>query len=428
MNVTKKDLEKRQVELTVEVSVEEFTPYIQKGAEIISKDIKIEGFRPGKVPFEILKQKIGEMTILEEAARQLINKQVYKVIEENMKGENIIGQPEVDISKIAPNNPLEYKIKLTLLPEVKLGSYKDFNIESENFEADEKEVNKLLNDLLDMRASEKISLDPIKNGDKIIASVNLFLGKVPVEDGQNPDVTVLIGKDYFVQGFDKYLLGLNKGEKKEFSINYPANHWQKNLAGKLVSFEVKIKEIYDREIPEINDDLAKMFKFKNVEDLKKNIKESISLQKKKELDQKTEVKILDKIVESSKFSDIPDNLIKNETELMIKEIERSIISQGANFDDYLKSIKKSLDQLKLDLMPKAVKRVKSALALKEIAKIEVIKVSEEKINQEINKLKEEYKQNPEALKNLTNLAYRHYLKDHLLNQEIITKLKEWNVK
>lgn len=427
MKVTKKDLEKSQIELIVEVSVEELKPFIKKGAESLSKEVKIDGFRPGRVPFDVLKKKIGEVSIWEEAAKLLINKQIYQIINENVKDKEIIGQPQVDISKLAPGNPLEYKIKLLILPEITLGDYKDLKIKADKVEVEEKEINKVLNDLIEMRAVEKISEDSIKEGDKVLASVNLFLDKVPVEDGQNPELTILIGKNYFVEGFDKNLLGLKKGDKKEFSLVYPKNHWQKNLAGKKVDFKVEIKEVYSRELPKLNDDFAKNFRFKDVQELKSNLKKTIEEQKKKEVNQKNEIKVLDKILEKSKFGDIAEDLIKNEAQLIMREIEQNIVSQGGKFDDYLSSIGKNYDQLMLEMMPNAVKRVKSALALKEIAKIEKIEVGEKEIDEKIKALKEQYKDNADAIKNITSLAYRSYLANFISNQKIVENLKKWNL-
>lgn len=427
MKVTRKDLEKSQIELTIEVSLEDFAPFISKGVESLSKEVKIEGFRPGKVPAEILKQKIGEMAILEEAAKLAINKQIYEAIDENIKDKQVAGQPEVNITKLAPGNPLEYKVKVIVLPEIKLGEYKNFAFKEEEVKAGDKEIEKVLNDLLEMRATEKISEEAVKNGDKVIASVNLFLDKVPVEDGQNPEVTVLIGKNYFVEGFDQNLIGLKRKDSKEFSLVYPEKHWQKNLAGKKVDFKVGIKEIYNREVPEINDDLAKMFRFKNVEELRSNLSKTIEDQKKKEADQKMEIKIMDKILDNSKFGDIAEDLIKNESEIMMQEIEQSVSSQGGKFEDYLKSINKNRDQLMLETMPNAVKRVKGALMLKEIAKLEKVELTDKEIDIELELLKSKYGGNPEAIKNIISPAYRSYLSSFLLNQKIINKLREWNV-
>jgi len=427
MKVSRQDLDKSKIELNVEFSVEEFNLFIQKGAENLSKEIKIEGFRPGKVPFEILKQKIGEMSILEEAAHVCINNKIFSIISENIKDKQIFGQPEINITKLAPGNPLEFKIVVAVLPEVTVGEYKNFGFSEEKVEATEEDMNKILNDLKEMRAIEKISNDGIKMDDKVIASVNLFIDKVPVEDGQNPEVTIMIGKNYFVEGFDNNLVDLKKGDKKEFNIVYPKNHWQKNLAGKSVDFKVEIKEIYNRVLPELNDDLAKDFRFNTLDELKNNLKQTIEIQKKKEVDQKMEIKIFDKILEKSKFGEIAEDLIKNESQLMLREMEQGVVSQGGKLEDYLKSIGKTEDQLMLDFMPNAVKRVKSALVLKEIAKIEKIEVSSEEIDKEVETLKNHYKDNAEIIKNISGPAYRSYLENFILNQKIINNLKKWNL-
>ncbi len=278
-----------------------------------------------------------------------------------------------------------------------------------------------------MRAKETISDKSIEKGDKVIASVNLFIDNVPVEDGQNPEVTILTGKNYFVDGFDKNIVGLKKGDKKEFSLVYPEKHYNKNLAGKLVDFKVEIKEVYQRELPELNDDLAKIFQFKNVAALKENIQKTVEIQKQREDDQKMEIKLLEKIVEDSKFGDIPESLVKNEASLMMKEMESSIASQGGSFNDYLQSINKSQDQLMLEILPNATKRVKSALILKEIAKEEKMSISEAELSKEIESTKKRYEKSPEAIKNIESPHYKAYLENSLLNQKTIDSLKKWNI-
>ena len=143
MNITKKELEKSQIELTVELSLAEFKPFIEKGVKKVSEEIKIEGFRPGKVPFAVLKQKIGEMTILEEAAQIAVDKTLPKVLAENTD-KQVIGQPRVDILKLAPENPLIYKITLSALPEVKLSDYKNAKVKKEKKEVKDEEVKKIM--------------------------------------------------------------------------------------------------------------------------------------------------------------------------------------------------------------------------------------------------------------------------------------------
>src|SRR3989339_889154 len=287
MKVEKKDLKKSQIELIVELSVEEFKPYIQKGAEVISKEVKIDGFRPGKVPYEVLKKKIGEMSILEESARIAINKTLGEVIAKHVEGQPV-GQPKIDITKIAPNNPMEFKVTLDILPEVVLGVYKDLKIKRKKIEVTKQDIEKMLTDLQSMRASEKAVEREIKDTDKALVDIQMFSDGIPLEDGQSKDTAIMIGKDYVVPGFDKQLLGAKKGDKKEFSLPYPKEHYMKNLAGKMVEFKVIIKGVFKREMPEIDDKFAESMGIKKLDELKKNIEQNIVMHKQQEMDKITE--------------------------------------------------------------------------------------------------------------------------------------------
>jgi len=426
MKIEKKDLEKSQLEITVEISTEEFKSYIEKGAKKVSEQVKIEGFRPGKAPLEVLKQKVGEMSILEEAAQIAIRKTVDKIVDEETKGRQPVGQPNVTITKLAPENPLEYKITLALLPEITLGAYKNLDIKPEEAKIEDKELERALSDLREMRASEKIVDRQIKDDDKVIVDIHMSLDKVPVEDGHHHDLSILMGKDYLVTGFDKNILGLKKGEEKEFSLAYPSDHHQKNLAGKNVEFSVKIKEIYERIVPEANDEFAKAFHLKDLTELKTNLKESLLQEKKRNVELKNESELISKISDKTKFGEFPDVIIESEAKNLMLELEQSVIRQGGKFEDYLNHLKKTKEQLMLEMMPNAIKRVKSALLIREIAVKENIFPTEEEINNKIKELEVQYTDNEKILKMLKEPGYAAYLKNILTNEKVIAKLKEWN--
>lgn len=426
MQVNKKDLEKSQIELTIELSPEEFAPYIEKGAAKVSQEVKIEGFRPGKVPFDILKAKIGEMTILEEAAHLAIHKTIDEVVTNNTIGRQAIGQPQVNVTKLAPSNPLEYKVIVSLLPTVALGKYKDLNLAVEKAEVSDKELDKSLRDLQEMRAQEVVADRAVGEGDKVTVDIQMFLDKVPLEDGQHRDLAVILGQDYFVPGFDKKLSGAKKGEVIKFSLPYPDDHHQKNLAGKMVEFEVKINEVYDRKKPEINDEFAGFFQLKDLAELKKNIKESLLHEKQHKVDLRNESEMLSKIIADTKFGDLPDVIVDSELKNMLAELEQSVVRQGGKFEDYLQHIKKDRAALMLELAPNAVKRVKSALVIRELALIEKIAPTHEEIHEKIDELKKQYTGQPEILKMFEEEGYHHYLGNVLTNEKVIAKLREWN--
>lgn len=426
MLVTKKTLEKSQLELTVELSVEELAPYIEKGAKKVSEEVKIEGFRPGKVPYDVLKQKIGEMTILEEAAHLAIHKTIDEAIEKNTIGDQAIGQPQVNITKLAPNNPLEYKIIVSLLPTIALGKYKDLNLTAQEAKVDEAEIEKALHDLQEMRAVESLVERAAEEGDKVTADVKMFLDKVPLEDGSHKDLAIIIGKNYFVPGFDKKMIGIKKDEERKFELPYPDDHHQKNLAGKLVEFEVTAKGIYERKKPELNDEFAEFFRLKNLEELKKNIKDSLLHEKKHQADMKNESALLSMIIEDAKFGELPDSIVNSESKNMLAELEQSVIRQGGKFADYLSHLKKTREELMLEMIPNAIKRVKSALIIREIAVIEKISPTEKELEEKIAELKKQYTGQAEIEKMINEPGYSAYLRNVLTNEKVIEKLKNWN--
>ena len=426
MNITKKEISKSQIEITVEMTAEEFKPYIARGAEKVSTEIKIEGFRPGKAPYDVLKAKIGEMTILEAAARIAIDKNLDKVIKENIVGQ-IVGQPQVNITKLAPDNPMEYKIVLTMLPEVKLGKYKDLKIKESQVEAKDEEVEKLLSDLREMRASEVISEAPAKLSDRVVVDIEIFLDKVPVEGGQGKGTSVVLGKNYVIPGFDKNMVGAKKNDVREFSLPYPADYHNKTLAGKMAEFRVKIQEIYSRILPEVNDEFAKGFGLDKVEELKTNIKKSLSAEKQQELIKASEAAMLDKIISQSKFGEIPEVLIKHEAEVMMSELEYSVKRQGGKFEDYLLHLKKTREQMMLDIMPDAVKRVKVSLIVREIGAQEKIQATEHEIHKAIDEALKHYQKNKEIEARIKSQFYHDYTANNITGKKVMEKLREWNV-
>ncbi len=426
MQVTKKDLEKSQVELAIILEFDEFKPYIEKGAQHVSEHVKIEGFRPGKVPYEILKQKVGEISILEEAAHIAIRKTIDDVFAKELAGRQPVGQPSVEITKLAPENPLEYKVVISLLPTVALGKYKDLKIEREKPEVNDEDLNKTIKEILEMRAKESLSAEAAKLGDKLVLNVSLSLDKVPVEGGQAQDVTVILGKEYMVPGFDDKVLGIKQGEKREFKLLYPETHHQANLAGKMVEFAVTATSVYQRELPALDDDLAKLMHFKDLDDLKDAIRKNILADRERQADIKSELKMLEAIAADAKFGDIPESLLESESDSMLSELQRNITNQGGNFDDYLKHLKKTPAELRLELLPNAIKRIKTALIIREVGIIEKVEVKKADLEDKLEGLKKMYGQEAEAAKQLNSPEYRRHLENMMFNDQVVAQLKSWN--
>lgn len=427
MKVEKKDLGKSQVELLVEVSIEEMKPFIERAVENISKEVKVDGFRPGKVPADVLKKKIGEMSIMEEAARVAIDKTIDQAIRENLDGAQLVGQPQVDVVKLAPDNAFEYKLTIAILPEVKLGEYKGLKIKEEKIEVKEEEIAKMIDNLRDMNAPETETEEVAKDGDKVLVDINMFLGNVPVENGQSKGSAVVIGKNYVVPGFDKELIGLKKGDEKEFKLPYPAEHHMKNLAGKLVEFKIKVVSVFHRELPEVGDELAKKFGMKNIDELKGNIRQTMEHEKHHEMHQKTEIQMIEKILETAKFGDIPEILVRSEGDQMMHELQRNVEQYGGKMEDYMSSIGKTREQLLLEMLPEAVKRVKTSLMIREVALLEKIEVTDQDVETEIANLIKHYQGNAEVEQAVKKPEYRKYLANTIASRKVMNKLHDWNI-
>lgn len=426
MQVTKKDLGKSKFELSVELSPEEIKPFMERAVEAISGNMKIEGFRPGKAPYEIVKQKVGEVAILEEATRFAINKHLDKILSDNLERQ-AIGQPMISITKLAPNNPVEFKVEISTMPEVTLGQYKDLGLKQVEVKLEAGEVEKVMNELAEMRAVEKVSELPVAEKNKVTLDIQMYLDKVPVEGGQGKGVAVLLGKNYIVPGFDEKIIGMKKGEVREFDLHYPENNHQKNLAGKMVEFKVTLIDVYERELPALDDKFAETFGLKNYEELVNNITENLKHEKQDKESQKLEIQILNSITESSKFGDMPEEVLKHEVEQMFHELEHNIEHQGGNINDYLQSIKKTKDEVMLDMLPEGMKRVKAILVVREIGILEGLKVEAQEVNDYLSKVLEQHKGEKDIEERVKTVEYQNYLFNFLTNQKIIKQLKDWNI-
>ena len=416
-----------QLEITVKLSNEEFKPYILEGARRIASEIKLPGFRPGKAPYAVVKAKVGEMTILEEAARVAINRTLNEAIKRGATNRATIGQPNVDVTKLAPDNPLEYKIRVNLLPTVIIKDYKNLAIRQPEIKVPEEQINKTLEQLRESGAQKIASLEPAKMGDLVVANIQISADKVPIEGGQGQNVNIVLGKDYLVPGFDQQLLGATVGQELQFQIPYPKDHYQKALAGKLVDFKIKINEIWHRQLPELNNQLAKNFGFENLAALKENIKASLMAEKQQQIDNEMEIKIFEELINRASIDKISESLINKEAEVMLDELQYNLEQNGGNLNDYLASIKKTKEEFLLEILPQAVKRVKTALIIKEITKLEGITATNEEVDNELNSLKERYKDNQEIMSRLNAPNYREYLTNVIISNKTVRFLKDHNI-
>lgn len=423
MKIEKKEINKTQVELLIELSIDELKPHLDQASLEISKEVKIPGFRAGKVPYDVLVKHVPETKIYEQAFYKAVN----KTLPDAIKKHNIefIGQPQVDAEKIAPGNPLVYKAVFALMPEVKLGDYKSFKAKKKEVKIDEEKVKRTFDDVRKMRASEKLVKREAKKGDKVVLDFTVKQNGVAIEGGQATKHPVTIGENQFIPGFEDEIVGAKAGEEKKFQLTFPEKYPQKSLAGKKCDFEVKIHEVYELTLPVLDDQFAQSLNFKTVDEFKKQITDNIMGEAEQKEKERLELALLEEIMERSEFDPLPPMLLDAEIEKMMHELKHQIKDSQGNFEEYLKSIKKTEKELREGWKPQAEMRLKTALITRKLAEVEKITASEEDVKKEMDKALDAYKTVPEMRKKLESPEYKQHLQNMLTNRKVFEFLSSF---
>jgi len=421
MKVETIKLPKSEIELKIEVPVEEWQEFLDGAAKELSKDLKIEGFRPGYAPLKLVEEKIGIAGILEEAAEHCIQKCYVKAVLEN--NVEVIGQPEVSILKLAKNNPFEFKAKVAIMPEVKLPDYKKIALETKRNKVlvEEKEVEETLSLIRKSRAKFSQKSGPCQKSDW----VEIEYSSPQIENGKKTEDAFILGEGRLIPGFEENLEGMEGSQEKEFSQIFPKNHLQKDLAGKEIDFKVKLKSVQKVELPEINDGFAQeVGNFKNMAELKNSVKEGISTEKETAESQRVRQNILEKITEKSGL-ETPEILINNVKNQMLADLKQGVPQKlGITFEEYLNKVNKTEKDLLDSFSAEAEKRVKESLVLREISKKEKIGVSNEEVEIEANKILKNYPNNQK----IDAEKLKDYTKEVIMNEKTFQFLESFSQK
>jgi len=421
MSYTIKTLDKSQVELTIAVESKDYAKHLAKAAEKISHRTNIKGFRSGKAPYEIIKKEVGDMAILQEALEAIVQETFYQAVTEEKI--ETIGMPKIEIEKIAPDNPVVYKATVALLPSVKLPDIKKIKVERKVKEVGDKHINEVIDNLRKMHAKEVLKTGVAEGDDKLIIDMNMFLDKVPVEGGQAKNYQVYLSEDHYIPGFNNQIKGLKKDEEKEFSLDFPPTHYQKHLAGKNVQFKVKIKDVFERQLPELSTELAKILGQESLNKLKELIKNNLLQEAEQKADQQFEIQILDDLISKTEFAELPDLLIDAERQKMFYELKRDLDNHGISVEQYFNDINKTQEEIYEGFKEQAEKRAKTALISRQVAKDNNIHVHDEEINKEIKMMEEMYKDNKEYMENLKKPEVRDTIAMTLQNRKVMQWLR-----
>jgi len=426
MSYTVKKLPKGEVEIKFEIAGIEYQPWLDKASIHISEHAKIEGFRPGRAPYEMVKKAVGEAKIYEEALELMLPKYFSEAVtKENLE---TIGQPKVNVEKLAPGNPMVFKLTVALLPEITLPNLEKFEFKRKDVKIEKETTDKALKDLQKMRRKEVIVARPATKEDKVVVDLEMFKDKVAVEAGRAKDYSVYLNEAHYIPGFSEKLVGAAKGETREFNLPFPKDHYQKHLAGQNIDFKATVKDVYELQAPEINDEFAKNLGQRDLASLRTLVEENLLAEAKAQEEERVENEMLAALEEKTKFGEIPDLLVNEEIHKMEHELENNVARQGMELDKYLESIHKTMDDLKLDFAPQAIKRIKVALLIRAYGIEQKIEVSDKEIAEEVEKQMNMYKNDPKTQEAIRDPEYADYLKTILRNRKTLTWLKDKLIK
>ena len=429
MKVTRDNVSKTEVKLTIEVTAEEMQPFLITAANHIGEHVETPGFRKGKATYEAIVNNVGEMRVLEEAIEPAVRLHLAQALmDEDL---DTVGQPKVDIEKMAPGNALVFTAVATLMPKVKkMGNIDKLKVEKKSTEVDAKEIERSMNDLARMQTKEVRAEGGAVVGEKDMAVVDLDMkkGGVPVEGGAAKGFKIYMTEETYIPGMKEEVKGMKEGEDKEFAIDFPEEHHIKHLAGQKIECSLKVNEIHHLEVPKIDDEFAKTVGLKDLADMKAKIEENLKAENEDNEKRRQEREALEMLADKSSFEDIPDFLIDDEIEKMVHELEHSVESQGGKFEDYLKSIKKTPEEMRAEFREQAEVRVKVALVLREVAKAEKIEATDEDVQAEIDKQAKMYEGHEEALAKVNSPEYREYIQYRMRNEKVIAHLLDKMVK
>ncbi len=428
MHVTVKKLAESKVEMSVTLPWEEWQGEIEHATTEMAASVKLPGFRPGKVPKNMIEKRFGKQAILVEAAEHVVSHSYIKALEQEKV--EAIGEPEVKLGKVEEGKEFTYTITTAVMPEITLGSWRKsvekINAEYAKKEAtvEEKEIDEELDRLANMRAKLVTVNREAKMEDNVLVDFLVKQDGVVIEGGKSEKHPLTLGKGVFIPGFEEALVGMKEGEEKSFELTFPAEYHAEHLAGKPATFEVKMGIVQERQVPEVNDAFAQSLgNFLSLQAVKDNLREGMLLEKKQQLKEQHRTAILDALVETAKI-EYPKILVDQELLRMTHDFERQLQSMGFALPTYLEQMKKTKEELEAEWLPQAKKRLAANLIVEFLGVDQDIKVDSKEIEEEMNKTLQYYKQIKDAEKNIDMERLYRAVEGQLRNEKVMNFLEK----
>lgn len=380
---------KNRVELEVEVGPERLEEALQKAYRKVANRVNIPGFRKGKAPRSVLERFVGKGPLYEEAAETLVPKAFAEAVSE--KQLEPIDEPEFDVVQLEEGKALIFKAKVDVKPEVKLAEYKGLEVTVPRISVEDAHIERVLQDL-QARQAQLVESDRkiVQDDDYVLIDFEGFLDGEAFAGGAAQDYLLHVGSKEFIPGFEEQLMGATVGEDKVIKVTFPADYHEQSLAGKEVTFKLRIKAIKEKQTPELNDEFAReVGPFDTLEALRQDIRARLTQEAERERRKNVEDAVVDRAAAGIEV-DPPDVLVEREVEEKLSDFKTALSYRGAEFEDYLTENKTTEEELKSQLWRSAADSVKKRLMLEAIAKAEGIETSDAEVEERASVLAATY--------------------------------------
>ena len=409
-------------ELKMVINSADFEKYCTKAYNKNKGKISIPGFRKGKVPKQIIEKYYGVGFFYEDALNDAFSEEFSKGVEQI--GIQPVARPVIDVEEIEKGKDVVIDVKVVIKPDIEIGQYKGLEVKFGDTAPTDEEVEKELENRRNQNARFVTIEDrAVKDGDIVKLDFEGKKDGVPFEGGKGENYSLTIGSKSFIDGFEEQLIGMDLGEEKVIEVTFPQEYMEKSLAGQKATFDVKINEIKEKQLPELDDEFVKdISEFDTLDQLKEDIRKTISQRKEKDATREFENDIVEQIVKNSKI-DLPQEMIDTEADHMFNEFAQGLSYQGMNVDMYSKYINKSIDELKNEMKPEAEKRVKGSLVLEKVKQLENVGYSEDQVERELEQMAQMYGMEVDKLKDIFKGEQREYMIDNIILRNTIEFLK-----
>ena len=420
MSLQVERLEHNMAKLTIEVPAEEVEKALQAAYLKERGKISLPGFRKGRVPRQMIEKMYGPEVFYDEAANRMISEAYAKAYDECEL--ELVSQPKIEITQLEKGKEFIFTAEVAVKPEVKLGEYKGLKVDKVSTRVTQKEVDEEIDKERERNARTIDVTDrAVQDKDQITLDFEGFVDGVAFEGGKASDYPLTIGSGAFIPGFEDQLIGANIDEEKEINVTFPEEYQAKELAGKAAVFKCTVHSIKAKELPELDDEFVSDVseKSETVDAYKAEVKAKIKERKENEGKQKREDQSVEQAVANAEM-DIPEAMISFQSRQMVDDFARRIMQQGMTMEQYCQFTGLSEEKMMEEFKPEAEKRIRTRLTLEAIVAAENIEVSEERLDEELQKMADSNKMEVDKLKEYMGENEKKQMKEDIAIQEAVT--------